>query len=652
MKLTPEEIELAEAEAIAAEVEARAGYVWKPERSAERLEAQGWRTWLTTIFPFAFPQEFAPFHCEFWDAWWNVCERIKHKEPIPTKLLNYLLLWGRALAKSSSGTPSTLMKAAFAGRTYSIYLSETIDQASSHLANVRYLITHPDSKLAEYYPHLQLDPSAPTALGIKGKDAENLFITKGGSVFRALGMESASRGLILGGKRPDDFNVDDIDSESHSMLVSKKHLNKLTRAVLLTRDISSDLSVTVKVLQNIVIPTGVVNQIHTGKSDAFAERTTIGVVNTFKHLDMESYIDENGKTRHRILPTSVPSWEAVSIEKAQTILDLIGHDGFMAECQNEFDQFKSGLVVSNYDEEAQVITWSQFEQIFGQRRIPAHWQCLAGLDVGYSSGAHPHYSAWDFIATAAMNSPLPNALFVYRSRSFIGTSIDDQADAIKADLYRDERGVVNERITSWQMSHERTGEMMTLNEKHQLPFGKFKFYGAEDGVAQWKHLSLRDRSQPHPFRNDALIENNGHGPQYLIGRPQMFYIVEDDQLNRPVDDHGLRLLREQVSTWEYVPVKLTEQGLTQQKPSKVNDDHPDVIKGLLAYFGAMATMLTREEKQELTVSPQFRLEAIEARSATATEAEISRDLITRQVQLVIPKVLAPKNKGRFARFKR
>lgn len=236
---------------------------------ARELESRGWRVWLTTMFPFAFPAEFAPFHCEFWDAWWKVCKMIQAGETVPSELQNFILLWGRALAKSSSGTPSSLMKAALSGRIYSIYLSETIDQASSHLANIRYLITHPESRLAEYYPHLELTSSLPTSLGLKAKDAENVFVTVGGSIFRALGIDSAARGLILGGKRPDDYNIDDIDDITHGLMVANKHLSKLTRSVLLTRDIASDLVVTTKILQNIVIEHGVVNQIHTGKSDAF-----------------------------------------------------------------------------------------------------------------------------------------------------------------------------------------------------------------------------------------------------------------------------------------------------------------------------------------------------------------------------------------------
>jgi hypothetical protein len=247
-------------------------------------------------------------------------------------------------------------------------------------------------------------------------------------------------------------------------------------------------------------------------------------------------------------------------------------------------------VIPEYNEKVQIITWSQFESVFGERRIPAHWKIKVGLDVGYSEGHYPHYSAWDFFATSGTNSPFPGLRFLYRSRSFKGVSIDDQAVSIQSDLWPDER------IETWQMSHEKSGEMLTLRQKYNLPFQKFHYYKAEDGVAQWRHLSKADKTKPHPFKDDELTEDG-----YLLGRPGLYYIVEDGQERIARDDNGLRLFREQVSTWEYVPVKITEQGQTVQKPSKVNDDHCDAAKGTLALFGPGEKGLTKDERIERTL---------------------------------------------------
>lgn len=141
------------------------------------------------------------------------------------------------------------------------------------------------------------------------------------------------------------------------------------------------------------------------------------------------------------------------------------------------------------------------------------------------------------------------------------------------------------------MSHERTGEMLTLRQKYSMPFTKFQYYRSEDGVPQWRHLSRPDRTRPNPFKEDETVDD-----LYKLGDPMLYYIVDDDQVTGAQDDNGHRLLREQVSAWEYVPVKLTEHGMTAQKPSKINDDMCDSLKGVFALFGPRAAPLTQTEK--------------------------------------------------------
>lgn len=593
----------AQKKAKAAAVKHNLGGTSEVSDKTRTLESKGWEVWLRTIFPFAFSKPFASFHREFWNLWWEICLKIRDGEYIEPEKLTILCLWGRALAKSSTGTPSSLMKAAIVGQIYSLYISEVFDQAAEHLDNVRYLILHPQSRLTEFYPHLALDAKGTAKLGLKGKDAEGIFITVGGSVFRAFGLESSGRGIGLAGRRPDDYNVDDVDNLSHSVAVSMGIIKKITRNFLMTQDLIGDIPVTTKVLQNLIIEHGFVNQVYRHKTDALSERTVVGgLVNTFKHLDIDTSVEaESGKIKHTILPTSVPTWEAVSLDVAQKILNLLGKEGFMAECQNDFTLGGSGRVIPEYNEQAQIITWSEFERVFGERQIPSHWKLKAGLDIGYSEGQHPHYSAWVFLTTSAMNSALPNKIFLVKGRAFKATSIDDQAEIIASEL-----GSLRSQVNQWQMSHERTGEMMTLNQKYQYPFSKFQYYKAEDGVAQWRHLSRCDKKKPNPFKNDEL-DSNG---EYLIGCPHLFYIVDDDQLLAPYDDNGLRLFREQVSTWEYVPVKITDSGQTAQKPSKINDDFADAFKSTIALWGAAATRLTEFEQEEAKLPEHLRLDTV------------------------------------------
>jgi hypothetical protein len=588
------------------------------EDRAAKLESQGWKPWLMTMFPFWFGSDFSDDQLGFWELRWSVLmryraqkredklhnfrteeEKVAHYKSlgiyVSAKESTAFEFWGRGLAKSATIEAARIMYGSVLDGGYSLIVSETDDQAQEHLGNCRILIEHPDSKLLTYYPNMAITETADALKGMPTADRKEMFICKNGWILRAKGLAAKMRGLRVGNQRPTEIALDDIDDVNDSLMVSMNKERLVTASILPVLD---KQRLIIDFGQNLITEHSFATRLYNGKSDALAERTIFGVTNAFTHLDVESKFDETGKLRHFIKQSSIASWQGLNIDTAQRFLDNSGLKTFLAEYQNEFNQYRSGRVIPNYNEEAQVITWSQFEAVFGQRRIPKHWQSMAGLDVGYSEGQYPHYSAWVFMATAAMNSGMPGSLFLYRGRSFLGTSIDDQATRIKAEMYPDER------IVSWQMSHERTGEMLTLQQKYHLPFYKFRHYKAEDGVAQWKHMSICDRSQPNPFKDDEWIEEDGK-QVYRIGRPSLYYVVDDDQLKMPTDDAGLRLFREQVSTWEYVPVKLTDSGQTVQKPSKVNDDFCDCTKSLLAYFGAGATEFTREEKIISSLSEQM-----------------------------------------------
>lgn len=97
----------------------------------------------------------------------------------------------------------------------------------------------------------------------------------------------------------------------------------------------------------------------------------------------------------------------------------------------------------------------------------------------------------------------------------------------------------------------------------------------------------------------------------------MFYIVDDDQIVFAQDDKGMKLLRDQVSAWEYVPVKITETGMTAQKPSKVGDDVPDSIKSIVCWFGNEPTELTKEEKMVEAMPDHFKLPELDEHAKVA-----------------------------------
>jgi hypothetical protein len=595
------------------------------------LEARGWQFWLLTLFPFWFEEDFSTDHEKYWALRWSVFQRIKAGEVVPNRELVALVLLGRGLGKSSVLEAARVMRGAMLNGGYSLFISETDDQAQEHMGNARILIEHPDSRLLDYYPNMAIADNDDALKGMPTADRKGMFICKNGYICRAKGLSAKMRGLRIGTRRPDDLCLDDIDDVNDSIMLSMNKERQVAASII---PIQARENVTIDVGQNLIAEHSLVNRIYQGRSDVLAERTVIGVTNAFSYLETETIFKDDGKMRHKILPTSVPSWSGLNIGRAQKFLDDSGMETFRAEYQNEFEQFKAGRVVPEYDEAVQVITWSDFERVFGTRKIPLHWQCKAGLDVGYSEGKYPHYSAWVFITTSAMNSFLPGYHFMYRGRSFKGVSIDDQAMAIKADLY--------ENVTSWQMSHERTGEMLTLRQKYQLPFIKFEYYRKEDGVAQWRHLSKPDKKQPHPFKDDVLVAEG----EYKLGSPRLFYIVDDDQVKAPRDDKGLRLFREQVPSWEFVTVKITANGQTVQQPAKINEDFCDAFKSTIALFGPRATELSMLEQFQAMIpkSDLIPWETVKAENRAPTlEEQTRQDFAMYQAQQKLAKRYGHRN---------
>ncbi len=428
------------------------GVTASQSEKTKELESKGWEHWLLTCFPFAFEEDFSDDHRKFWDLRWSVLMRIREQKkyialgmPVPPqfhiadKEFVVLLVLGRGLAKSSTIEASAVMRGAILGGGYCLYVCEAADQANEHIGNIKGLITNEESRVAEFYPEMWIDENA-TINGTKTRDREDLFITANGLIVRAKGLNSRLRGLRIGNKRPDDIKIDDIDGVNDSVAVSIKKIKQLTSSVIPTQ---ARRHAIIDFGQNLIAENGVMTQIHTGASDAFAERTTIGVTNTFEEfregVEYQTYLDEaDGRIRHKILDTAIPTWAGVDTHQAQKFLNDSGLETFIAEYMNSFAHQQTEKVFSEYTEARHLITWEQFQTLFGTDYIPAHWKAKASADLGYSSES---ISAWVFTAASAKNSALPNHYFVYRTLTFEGAhnSIDDQAVKIWEEMFPENR---------------------------------------------------------------------------------------------------------------------------------------------------------------------------------------------------------------------
>ena len=155
---------------------------------------------------------------------------------------------------------------------------------------------------------------------------------------------------------------------------------------------------------------------------------------------------------------------------------------------------------------------------------------------------------------------------------------------------------LGEKITRARISHEKKGERMTLNQKHGFNFQSCKS-GKTDGLPQWRHYLNCDKTRPHPFHEDVLLPDG----TYSMGEPSWFDIVDDDQLETPRDDRGLKVHREQVVSWLYAPTPLRDSGMREALPVKAYEDTNDSTRMITAEWGPGATPLTSKELQEFSL---------------------------------------------------
>ena len=534
-----------------------------------------WQTWLKACAPQTFTGTFAPFHCAFWDWFWLVTQKRRRGESLTDDDLVFLAIWARGQGKSSNVEWAAIAEGALTGKGYVLYVSGTEALAEEHVAAIRDRIEA--ENVARHYPGL-----ANPRIGRHGNQRgwrQNFLITASGWAIRPVGLDVGVRGGRVGDQRPTLIVLDDVDSHDDSPLVVQKKLETIARAIIPAGDRAG---VVILGAQNLIHRNSVFNQIVARRTSVLSRRIVSGPFPAFDGLQIETR--QTGDGPRNVIVDGRATWADFDLAACQKFLDDSGLEAFLAEYQHDFAASEQGRVIPEYDEAAHVITWSQFEAVFGGRRIPEHWLCEVGHDVGFTAG---HLSAWTWIATAAMNSKLSGARFRYRGLTFTGVGVDEQADAIKRAMWP------GEQVRRWRMSHEALSERKTYRERYGLPFQPCDS-AKTAGISQWRHFLRIDRTKPHPFYEDEELPDG----TYRLGAPGWFDIVDDDQLLTPRDDRGLATHRRQTVGWRYRPDVLGVAGLSQNLPMKADDDANDATRMVCATWAASATPLTDAERIE------------------------------------------------------
>lgn len=688
-----------------------------PTPEALEIESQGPLRWLRTMFPFAFEEEFSEDHKKFWLLFWSVLMRIREQQkylklglPHPAEFdirddeYNVLLILGRGLGKSATIEASAVMRGAVLGGGYCLYVCEAQDQAEEHVGNCRDLIENPDSRLAEFYPGMR-PGERKHRVRRKTQWASDIFVTESGWICRGKGLNGRLRGIRVGTRRPDDIKVDDIDGVNDSIALALKKLKQLTASVFPTQ---ARRHATIHFGQNLITEHSVMNQIYTGKSDALAARTPIGVTNTFVRFeegkDFETYFADDGRTRHRILPAAVTTWSGVDIKAAQKFLNDSGLATFLSEYQNKFDHLKEGRVLRNYDDARMVITKSMFAAVFGAPKegehfIPGYWWKYDAHDFSRTKNAY-HACVNLKVTCSGKNTPLPGKMFFFDMMSFPEGTLFDEiarrilesvsptvpgtsrtwkefiassinragleeyvADATKliemrrAALSRVLPPIVTPLLArqgykKWRGSNEQNKDgLKVYRDAYGIPFDPAN-PGATEGT-DWLDFYMQvDHTTAHPFLED---EWDAEAARWKLGSPGTFLVVDDDKYEYPRDVepdklHDSDLCRYQFNNWRMRPAVLNDAGFIEYGPMKMNDDFGQAAQMLFMDNCVQAAPLTRDELVVEMLPEKLRPAAIEAETDPDEKAKRMMAHVAHRTHLQ-RQVAAPRPKGGLAAWR-
>lgn len=182
--------------------------------------------------------------------------------------------------------------------------------------------------------------------------------------------------------------------------------------------------------------------------------------------------------------------------------------------------------------------------------------------TGNTTEGHPNVTSW--FTTAPANAPYSGSVFLYRGHCVYNQTTRQIAEHINS------VSTEKDRIVIWRNGHDGASERMSYGREFGLPFSTWKA-DRNRGIPQVRnYLEIRHKDEPHPFNKK------------LKGRPTLYLIVADDQLEFPKDDAGLARWREEFPVYHYKA--LVGGGLSAQvQPHPLFNDAMDTcfIKGTL-----------------------------------------------------------------------
>jgi hypothetical protein len=365
------------------------------------------RSLLPALFPETFSSDFAPHHDRFWE--WLFSLKAK------TAARSYVALWPRGGGKSSSVEAANVVVAIKKTRSHVLYVSSSQEKADAHLSSIETKLS--SEAVREMYP--EIGTPKISVVGTQKGWRHNLLMTDSGYVAHSLGLDVDVRGAKTDEDiRPDLIVLDDIDKLGDSATEVLRKINVIKQSILMSK---APYGV-ILFCQNLIHQDSIASQVSDGRADFLSTAIIDGPFAALEDAEFEERMeeDERGVMRKRgYVIKGRPIWDGQGVEECQALINDVGLDTFERESQQDTAKPKTGALFSMFEEKYSVITWTEFQQLYGraatdnhgQPRIPAAGYLGNYHDVG-GTVAHPCGNAWLWRPEQGM--PLSDSVFMYR----------------------------------------------------------------------------------------------------------------------------------------------------------------------------------------------------------------------------------------------
>lgn len=297
-----------------------------------------------------------------------------------------------------------------------------------------------------------------------------------------------------------------------------------------------------------------------------------------------------------------------------------------------------------YKEPHQVITMSEFANMYQDDHIPKDWFISMALDWGASKTST---TAGTWIATSAKRTMLPDRKFIFREKDWLKPTEPKVArEIIDIESVRGEAKRIQHRV----ISHDAATERRSFNEYYGLKF-QSAIHSVLSGISVVRyHMDLHYLDLPHPFR------------PALNGQPFIYLLVPDDQgtcYRREV------MNEDDLSPW-IVDQAIDHDGLIDHRSAFASYAWDESGKAPVKGFGwdnimdavrmcawksfAMPRTYTKTEREDERLRPELRTETLwnayeKVRKEDLDKAVhlLNNDMLNRQMELAIMGII--KNKS-------